>query len=466
MKFITQTQLKGYKPHAVVFKKEQLEECANEWPILKKIKTKEAPGPGEWKVWNCLETGIFFVMYNLDLSEIKHESSFKRIFQAINNEGCSKMALFGIDQLRHAQSIARIGYDSLFQYQEFLSAIKKNSLKECCIIGKDRLFNQYVQQGVKIGEAMELTRTLADTPPNICTPSYLARAAEGLSEKYPELQVSVLDKKQIKALKMNSFLSVSKASAQEPKFITINYKGSSKKPPIVLIGKGITFDTGGHSLKPASSMMGMKFDMSGAATVLGILKLAAELKLDHNIIGLIPTCENIPGLDANKPDDVVVSMSGQTIEILNTDAEGRLILCDAMTYAERFNPQYVIDVATLTGSCVATFGSVATGLMGNDQELIEMLFSAGQESGDRAWPLPLWDEYDDELKSPVADMANIGHQHAGAITAGCFLKRFAKNFKWAHLDIAGTACIFQGHKRGSTGRPIPLLAEFLMNLAK
>jgi leucyl aminopeptidase len=264
---------------------------------------------------------------------------------------------------------------------------------------------------------------------------------------------------------MNSFLSVSKGSAEEPKFISMKYeKGTSKEAPIVLIGKGITYDTGGHSLKSPANMMGMKFDMSGAATVLGMLRLIADLELPINVIGLIPTCENIPGGDANKPDDIVISMSGQSIEILNTDAEGRLILCDAMTYAERFEPRYVIDIATLTGSCAATFGSVATGLMGNDQDLIDLLLDASNESGDKAWPLPLWDEYDNDLRSPVADMANIGGAYAGAITAGCFLKKFATKYKWAHLDVAGTACVFNGHKRGSTGRPVPLLAEFFLRL--
>ncbi|NBV29284.1 leucyl aminopeptidase, partial [bacterium] len=326
---------------------------------------------------------------------------------------------------------------------------------------QNKNLKDFVHQGSLIGQAMHYTRHLAETPSNVCTPSYLAKKAQDLAKLNKKIQVSVLTEKEIKALKMNSFLSVSKGSTQAPKFITLQYKGS-KKAPIVFIGKGITFDTGGHSLKPAASMMGMKFDMSGAATVLGLFQFLAAYEPDISIIGLIPSCENIPGTDANKPDDIVTSMSGQTIEILNTDAEGRLILCDAMTYAERFEPSYVIDIATLTGACLATFATVATAVMSNNDELSQKLISAAHSSTDKAWPLPLWDEYQDLIKSPVADMANIGGAYAGSITAGCFLSRFAKAYKWAHLDIAGTACIFQGHKRGSTGRPLPLLIEFLL----
>ena len=465
MQITVQSNIKGCKAHAVVFREQHLSECGEYWPILKKMKPKDYPGAGTWKSWNCLESGMCFVMENLSLGHPKDDGELKKIFQSLNQQEHAKVIYCYGHQLHFARKFAQILEDSLFLYQEFLSNPKKIHFKECYVIGKDRHFKHFLEQGQKIGEAMFLTRTLAETPPNECTPAYLGKKAMELEKKYTSIEVSILGLKEIKALKMNSFISVSKGSAYEPKFISVKYQnGLAKEAPVVLIGKGITYDTGGHSLKPSNSMMGMKFDMSGAATVLGMMKLIAELELNINVIGLIPTCENIPGGDANKPDDIVISMSGQTIEILNTDAEGRLILCDAMTYAERFEPRYVIDIATLTGSCVATFGTVATGLMGNDQELIDLLLEASKNSGDKAWPLPLWDEYDEELKSPVADMANIGGSYSGAITAGCFLKRFATKYKWAHLDVAGTACIFQGHKRGSTGRPIPLLAEFFFNL--
>jgi len=465
MKMTVQSHLKGYKAHAVVFREQHLHECSESWPILKSMKPKDYPIAGTWKSWHCLESGMCFVMENLNLCHPKDQNELKIIIQDLNKQEQGKILYCYGHELHLARQFAQIIEDALFIYQEYKSNPAKIHFKECCIVGKDRHLKHFIEQGQKIGQAMAFTRTLAETPPNICTPAYLGKKALALEKAYSSIEVSVLGLKEIKALKMNSFLSVSKGSAYEPKFISVKYqKGSAKDAPVILIGKGVTYDTGGHSLKPANSMMGMKFDMSGAATVLGMMQLIADLELNINVIGLIPSCENIPGGDANKPDDIVVSMSGQTIEILNTDAEGRLLLCDAMTYAERFEPKYVIDIATLTGSCVATFGTVATGLMGNDQELIDLLLEASKDSGDKAWPLPLWDEYDLELNSPVADMANIGGAYSGAITAGCFLKRFATKYKWAHLDVAGTACIFQGHKRGSTGRPIPLLTEFLFNL--
>jgi leucyl aminopeptidase len=274
---------------------------------------------------------------------------------------------------------------------------------------------------------------------------------------------------------MGSFLSVAKGSDQPPKFIVLHYKGKAttkaaskhaakSEGPIVLVGKGITFDSGGVSIKPAATMDEMKFDMCGAASVLGTFRTLAELGLPNEVIGLIPTCENMVSGRANKPGDVVTSMSGQTIEILNTDAEGRLILCDALTYAERFKPAAVIDIATLTGACVVALGGVNSGLFSKDDALAEALLKAGKQSGDTAWRMPLDDAYQEQLKSNFADMANIGGMPAGSVTAACFLSRFAKAYRWAHLDIAGTAWK-GGAAKGSTGRPVPLLVQYLLNQA-
>ena len=266
-------------------------------------------------------------------------------------------------------------------------------------------------------------------------------------------------------LGMGSFLSVARGSRQPPKLIVLRYNGASKREkPVVLVGKGITFDTGGISLKPAGEMDEMKYDMCGAASVLGTLRAVAEMKLACNVVGVIPASENMPGGAATRPGDIVTSMSGQTVEILNTDAEGRLILCDALTYSERFKPQAVIDIATLTGACVIALGNVATGLFSNQDTLAEELLEAGADAWDRAWRLPLWDDYQEQLKSPFADMANIGGRPAGSVTAACFLSRFAESYGWAHLDIAGTAWV-SGKNKGATGRPVPLLSTFLIGRA-
>jgi leucyl aminopeptidase len=274
---------------------------------------------------------------------------------------------------------------------------------------------------------------------------------------------------------MHSLLSVAKGSHQAPKLIVLNYRGApagknagknsgKHTKPLVLVGKGITFDSGGISLKPGEGMDEMKFDMCGAASVLGTLKAVAQMKLPIDLTVIVPTTENMPGGAASKPGDIVSSMSGQTIEILNTDAEGRLILCDALTYAERFDPETVIDVATLTGACVIALGHVASGLFANDDSLAQDLLQAGEESLDRAWQMPLWDDYQDLLKSNFADMANIGGRAAGSVSAACFLSRFTEKFKWAHLDIAGTAWK-SGAEKGATGRPVPLLAHYLLKRA-
>ena len=317
-------------------------------------------------------------------------------------------------------------------------------------------------QGMAVGHGMELARDLGNTPANVCTPDYLAEQALQLSREFPDIKVQALDKAEIEALNMGSFLAVAQGSAQPPRFLVLEYMQSPRKAkPFVLVGKGITFDTGGISIKPALDMDHMKFDMCGAAAVIGTMRAIAEIKAPINLVVLVPTCENMPSGRAVKPGDVVTSMSGQTIEILNTDAEGRLILCDALTYAERYEPEAVVDVATLTGAMVIALGHVACGLFSNNDTLARSLLQAGDDSFDRAWQLPLWDDYQEGLASNFADFANIGSRAGGSITAACFLSRFTRKYDWAHLDIAGIA-YRDGKDKGATGRPVPLLTRWLL----
>jgi len=319
-----------------------------------------------------------------------------------------------------------------------------------------------LEQGLAIAHGMSLARDLGNLPPNVCTPAYLADQARELAKRY-RMKVTVLERADMERLGMHTLLSVAQGSARPPKFITLEHRGGPKQTkPVVLVGKGITFDTGGISLKPPGEMDEMKFDMCGAASVLGTMKAVGEMRLPLNVIGAIPTTENMPGGRATRPGDVVTSLSGQTVEILNTDAEGRLILCDALTYVERFRPAAVIDIATLTGACVIALGHVATGLFANDEPLAREVAAAGDAAYDRVWRLPLWDDYQEQLKSNFADFANVGGRPAGAVTAACFLARFTKQYKWVHLDIAGTAWK-SGKEKGATGRPVPLLTQFLVN---
>ncbi|MFH2133877.1 MAG: leucyl aminopeptidase [Pseudomonadota bacterium] len=320
-----------------------------------------------------------------------------------------------------------------------------------------------VAQTAAVTRGMELTKDLANLPGNICTPTYLAAKALALGKAHKKIKTTVLEKKDMEKLGMGSFLSVTRGSAQPPKLITMEYNGGSKsQKPIALVGKGITFDTGGISLKPGADMDEMKYDMSGAASVFGTMQAIAEMELPINVVGVIPTCENMPSSTATKPGDIVTSMSGQTIEILNTDAEGRLILCDALTYTAKFKPDTVIDIATLTGACVIALGHVASGMFANDDKLAKELVDAGVQSHDRVWQLPLWDDYQPLLDSNFADMQNIGGRAGGTITAACFLSRFTKDYRWAHLDIAGTANK-SGKDKGATGRPVPLLTQYLID---
>lgn len=362
--------------------------------------------------------------------------------------------------------VAQEVVDGLYQYDRTKSrkapAVRLKLVSMSAAKGAQRKsLEDAAALGRAVGLGMNTAKELGNLPGNICTPTYLAKEAEKLGKRYPKLKVSSLSEAQMRRLGMGSLLSVSAGSAQEARLIILQYRGAAAdSKPYALVGKGITFDTGGISLKPGLAMDEMKYDMCGAASVLGTLTAVAELKLPINVVGLIAAAENMPSGTATKPGDVVTSMSGKTIEILNTDAEGRLVLCDALTYAERFKPRTVIDIATLTGAAVATFGSVVSALLANDQGFAETLLKHGEDCLDPAWQLPLKEEYQSLLDSRFADIANIGGPKAGTITAACFLSRFTEKFVWAHLDIAGSAWN-SGAEKAATGRPVPLLVEYL-----
>ena len=355
----------------------------------------------------------------------------------------------------------------LYQFKDFKSAKKdsKKTLRKIALMAPREELAQCksaLARGVALAAGVKLARDLGNRPANACTPTYLAQQAEELGNAFTSLGVTVVEEKEMEELGMHSLLSVSQGSAQPAKLIIFRYQGAGNgSKPVVLVGKGVTFDTGGISIKPSSAMDEMKFDMCGAASVFGAVAAVAGMELPINLVGVTPAVENMPSGTATKPGDVFTSMSGQTIEVLNTDAEGRLILCDALTYSERFDPAVVIDIATLTGACVVALGKHATGLLSNHDPLAADLLQAGQTAGDRAWQLPIWDEYEKQLESPFADMANIGGREAGTITAACFLAKFAKQYRWAHLDIAGTAWV-SGKNKCATGRPVPLLVQYLI----
>ncbi|GAA6168770.1 leucyl aminopeptidase [Sessilibacter corallicola] len=320
-------------------------------------------------------------------------------------------------------------------------------------------------RGQGIGIGMNYTRQLGNLPGNICTPAFLAKEARSLARNQPKLTVKILKEKDMRELKMGSLLSVSAGSDEEAHLIVMEYKGGAKtKKPHVLVGKGITFDTGGISLKPGNAMDEMKFDMCGAASVFGTMKAMIELQPSVNVVAVVAASENMPNGKATKPGDIVTSMSGQTIEVLNTDAEGRLVLCDALTYVERYKPETVIDIATLTGACIVALGKHVCGLYSNDDDFANELQSLSMDVCDKAWHMPLFDEYQQQLDSNFADIANIGGPAGGSVTAACFLSRFTKEYTWAHLDIAGVAHL-SGAAKGATGRPVPLLTEYLLSKA-
>ena len=361
---------------------------------------------------------------------------------------------------------------SNYRYSETKPKAARNSsrLRKMKFLTKKRNEISDIREGEEYGKAiangMSLAKDLGNLPGNICTPTYLAEQAKTLKRGNRKLHVNVVEETQMKKLGMGALLSVSNGSVEPAKLVSLEYKGGEEgERPIVLVGKGITFDTGGISIKPGAAMDEMKFDMCGAASVLGTIKACCELEIPLNVVGVIACAENMPGGKATKPGDVVTTMSGQTVEVLNTDAEGRLVLCDALTYIDKFKPEAVIDIATLTGACVVALGHIPSGLMSNDDELAKELLSAGTLAGDRTWQLPLWEDYQSQLDSNFADIANIGGRWGGTITAACFLSRFTKKYRWAHLDIAGVAWHSGGKQKGATGRPVPLLTEYLLHQA-
>ena len=361
--------------------------------------------------------------------------------------------------------------EALYRFDHLKSkpAAPKVPLSRVTLLAADRSAANALRRGITEGEAIaagsRLAKDLGNLPGNICTPTYLAAEARKVARGQRKLRVEVLEQRDMARLGMGALLSVARGSRQPPKLIVMHYRGApARTPPLVLVGKGLTFDAGGISLKPAADMDQMKYDMCGGAAVIGTLAACVRLDLPLNVVGVVPSSENLPDGNANKPGDVVTSMSGQTVEVLNTDAEGRLILCDALTYSERFKPAAVVDVATLTGACVVALGHHASGLFTADETLADELLAAGAATGDRSWRLPLWEDYQDQLDSNFADMANIGGKSAGAIIGACFLARYAKAFPWAHLDIAGTAWR-SGSDKGATGRPVPLLTQWLLQRA-
>jgi leucyl aminopeptidase len=386
-------------------------------------------------------------------------------------EAINYLALEGVkdaDTYALARITAEVGGNSAYRIPDHKTANKRPKSRLTRLgVATTRTDRNSVERGLEHGRGivagMSLMRDLANQPGNVCTPSYLANAAKTLAREYRGIKTRVLNEADCRKLKMGSFLSVTAGTDEPARLIVLEYYGAERsKAPVVLVGKGVTFDTGGISLKPPPGMDEMKFDMSGAACVLGTFKAIAELDLAINVVGVVPACENMPNGRATKPGDIVKSMSGQTIEVLNTDAEGRLILCDAITYARRFKPDALIDIATLTGACVMALGNQMSGLFTNDEELGNALEEAGKRADDRAWPLPIGEEYAEGLKSNFADMANVAGREGGAITAACFLAKFTDGLKWAHLDVAGTA-YQSGANKSSTGRPVPLLVDYLIN---
>ena len=375
----------------------------------------------------------------------------------------------GLDAYYAARVTAETFRSRLYRFDELKSKREpKSKLSKVGLPAVDvataKLARRGVADGAAIAAGVELARDLGNRPANICTPAHLASVAQDIANDYENFEIEVLDELEMQKLGMGSLLSVTHGAEEPAQLIVLNYRGAPNgAQPVALCGKGITFDTGGISIKPGAKMDEMKFDMCGAASVLGTMKALGELNAPVNVVALVPACENMPGGRATRPGDIVRSMSGQTIEILNTDAEGRLILADALTYAKRFEPSHVIDIATLTGACVMALGKVYTGLFTNDEELATRLLDAGRRSLDPAWRLPADDEYGESMKSNFADFANLGARYAGASSAAHFLSRFADRKGWAHLDIAGTAWL-EGDRKGATGRPVPLLVDFLLNL--
>jgi leucyl aminopeptidase len=409
-----------------------------------------------------------------DFGPAQYRDAVRGAAAALRELGAKDAALFLVETKVAAEPLAwNVRHAVLGVREAFYRFEQMKSQKKAPAAALERVvlplsakppLTQALAEANAVADGVALAKTLGNLPPNVCTPAYLADEAKKMARQF-KLSVEVLERAEMEKLGMGAFLAVAKASHQPPKLIVLRYNGGAKTAkPIALVGKGITFDTGGISLKPAGEMDEMKFDMSGAGSVLGAIRALAGMKAPVNVVGVIPACENMPGGAATRPGDIVTTLSGQTVEILNTDAEGRLILCDALEYAARYNPGVVVDIATLTGACVIALGHVATGLFANDQKLADEIRAAGEDAFDRVWQMPLWEEYQEQLRSNFADFANIGGRPGGAITAASFLARFTRKFRWAHLDIAGTAWK-GGREKGSTGRPVPLLVRFALRHA-
>ncbi|MAA66483.1 MAG: leucyl aminopeptidase [Alteromonadaceae bacterium] len=399
-------------------------------------------------------------MVTAALSKLTSSASKKALVALADNDVEDR------DESWKVSLIARLSEELLYSFTGFKSTKASGSALASLTIAasaNNAALKKAMATGEAIGHGMNFTRDLGNTPPNVCNPSWLADQAKQLAKTHDVIKTEILDEKQMKKLGMNSLLSVSAGSDQPARLIVMEYRGGkAKDKPHVLVGKGITFDSGGISLKPGEGMDEMKYDMGGAASVFGTMRALAEIKPAINVVAIVAAAENMPGGGATRPGDIVTSMSGQTIEILNTDAEGRLVLCDALTYAGKYDPESVVDIATLTGAIIVALGKEASGLFSNNEELALQLQQAGQRTCDRVWQLPIWEEYQPLLDSNFADMQNIGGRMAGSITAACFLSRFTRDYRWAHLDIAGTAWL-SGKEKGSTGRPVPLLVDYLLS---
>jgi len=411
-----------------------------------------------------------------ELTEKQYKQIIEKTITTLNDTGAleavcflSELHIKGRDSYWAVRQAVETTQDSLYNFDQFKTN-KDNTRRPL----RKLTFNVpsrkeltraelALQHGLAIAEGMTLCKDLANMPPNICTPLYLSQQAQELDQKFDKITTEVVDTEQMRELGMNSYLAVAQGSANPAYMSIMNYQGGpSDQKPIVLVGKGLTFDSGGISLKPGAGMDEMKYDMGGAASVFGAMQSIAQLDLNINVIGLVAAAENMPSSNAYRPGDILTTMSGQTVEVLNTDAEGRLVLCDALTYVERFDPECVVDMATLTGACIIALGHNISALMSPHKGLTHELLSASNQAGDKAWQLPMDDEFQKQLDSPFADMANIGGRPAGSITAACFLSRFTKAYTWAHLDIAGTAWR-SGTNKGATGRPVPLLTQFVIN---
>ncbi|MEI6897254.1 MAG: leucyl aminopeptidase [Psychromonas sp.] len=412
-----------------------------------------------------------------ELTETQYKQIIAKTISTLNDTGAleaicflSELNIKGRDSYWAIRQAVESAQDSLYSFDQF-KTIKDNTRRPLrkltfTVSSRKQLprAEQALQHAIAITSGINVCKDLANMPPNICTPLYLAEQAQALATEFEKIETEIIDSAQMAELKMNSYLAVAKGSVNPAYMSIMHYNGgNADQKPIVLVGKGLTFDSGGISLKPGAGMDEMKYDMGGAASVFGTMKALAKLDLPINVIGILAGAENMPSSNAYRPGDILTTMSGQTVEVLNTDAEGRLVLCDVLTYVERFEPECVVDIATLTGACIMALGHHICAMLSPHKGLAHELISASNQSGDKAWQLPMDEEYQKQLDSPFADMANIGGRPAGTVTAACFLSRFTKKYNWAHLDVAGTAWRPAGPNKGSTGRPVPLLTQFLIN---